>query len=1582
MKKRLLTNCLVWFMLTANALMAQHPWWKSEPQTARVSKSAQNSKNLKEKKEDNLFTFSFDTDQFTALLKNENTLSSKSSSARRSTITRNNNLVIDFPNEDGSPEQYEIIKQEVLPPVLASKYPNLLSFIGKSKKNPSKTIRFTFHPSVGLQGTITSGTSEKFLINKNTDTTSSIRKQDAEEELGFDCTTGYNFINNVNLDTDLPTRAIEEVLNDGYLRRFRIAIAASATYSNFFLDGSEKNQSQKKTKVLTSIVSSLHRINSIFERDFSITLQLVENNDDIIFLDQNSDPFTGLSDNTLNTKVQNTIDTVIGNANYDLGQLFNYSENIRGNSGSIGNVCKDGLKGSAYTSHSDPASDTFNLIVAHEMGHQFGTYHIMSSWNCRSGSGLTEVEPGAGSTIMGYPGTQCAEAPTNAPDDYFNYVNIRDVSQYLQTTSCATLINTGNTAPHADAGDDRTIPASTPFILEGNAVDVEGDALTYCWEQNNSEDTDLVWGDFEYEELANNSNLEVGAIFRSRPPVASNKRYMPALEDLVNGIETTVWEILPAFSRSIRFQMTVRDNNPVGGQVGSDYVNIHVDNSAGPFLVKSQNEYTSWEKGTYFKVSWAVANTDQSPINEKNVDILLSVDGGITYPYTIAKNVPNDGYEKCVLPANLPTTQKARVMVKASNNIFFNISDSNFEIKDSQNFLVATDNDTVSVCKSEDLTFNLTYSTYGSFNETVTFSSLNKPAGVGVSFSPSQINGGSKNNTSIKASVSGIDNLESGSYEFLVKGETESGLTKYLKLYFNVREKNVASVRLLSPENNTQGFSTHRSQFTWSNENAESYQIQIATDSSFNNIVDQSTTNDSYYNSYILDYNKTYYWRVRAINNCKTGNFSVVNKLVTQCQDPIDFHVTAQGPSYVYVSWADENTSEWEIQYGTAGFNLGTGNIRLTSTMTTLVTSLSPETTYDFYVRSSCANDGVGTWVGPLTLTTTKDYCSGENFYDTGGKDGDYGSNELITTVISPSLPNQKVRVNFKAFNLERSYDYLTVYDGPNANYPRINIDYTGTTIPEELIATNIYGALTFVFESDSFGVRAGWEAEVTCELNDTIPEEYVSIPALIEAENYSTELNTGIEDTADPDGGNQNVGWIHTNDYVTYDINVPASGEYMINFRVASKSKPIKFDIYQNENNIGTIEEAPTGHHQTWTTIATNVDLTEGNQTIKLVATGGGWNINWLEFVESDIKTTDYVSIPALIEAEDYSTELNTDIEDTKDPEGGDQNVGWIDTNDYVTYDINVPASGEYTINFRVASKSKPIKFDIYQNEKNVGTIEKAPTGHHQAWTTTTTNVNLTKGNQTIKLLATGGGWNINWLEFVKNESIEEVSCILGTNLALNGSVVDFSSEQNDTNNVTNVIDGNTSNRWSAAGFPQYVVVDLGESYNVNKINLETYGNRDYTFTVEGSSSSASSGYTALVNGSGSTTSSFSTEKVRYVKLTITGATEYRGTWVSIHDFEIICAGSSNKDSLIPGDSDTLELTVSPNPTMNYIQVHSNAQDLSIANYSIIDITGTIVKAGRLDNTRISVSEVASGIYILKVNDNKKLAVTRFVKE
>lgn len=573
-------------------------------------------------------------------------------------------VTVEFPSVTGVFERYTIMETNTLHPDLQAKYPGIKSYAGKGIDDPSATIRFSVS-QLGFHGMVMSGKTNMSYIDPYTEDKKIYkvysRSSLSREEEDFQC-----LVDTEIKSLDNPRKYTGHKTNDSKLRKYRLAIACTADYGNIFAGSG--TDAQKTANILAQMNVTMTRVNGVYERDLAITMEIVPNNDQIIYFGAtNSDPWN----NEFNNTTQTVIDNVIGDANYDIGHLFLSTQN-NGNAGCIGCVCTSGSKGSAFTARTNPTGDPFDIdYVAHEMGHQFGGYHVMNTC-ARSGSGSTEVEPASGSTIMGYAGI-CSSNVQNNSDAYFAYVNIRDISNNIQngvSSGCAQEINLSNNPPTANAGADYTIPRSTAFVLRGAGTDPDGDVLTYCWEQN---DPERAPGN-----ASPASTWTQGPLFRSIEGTTSPNRYMPNLNDVIAGNLTPTWEVVPSVARTMEFALTVRDNAAGGGQTNDDLMTVTVNGSAGPFVVNAPNTAVTWNVGQSQTVTWDVAGTSSAPVSCANVNILLSTDGGLTYPVTLAANTPNDGSQFITVPNNVSTT--CRIMVEAADNIFYDISNANFTI--------------------------------------------------------------------------------------------------------------------------------------------------------------------------------------------------------------------------------------------------------------------------------------------------------------------------------------------------------------------------------------------------------------------------------------------------------------------------------------------------------------------------------------------------------------------------------------------------------------------------------------------------------------------------------------------------------------------------------------------------------------------------------------------------------------------------------------------------------------------------------------------------------------------------------------
>ena len=580
---------------------------------------------------------------------------------------KSSGIIMQLPTKNGVLKKFRILEASVLDKDLAKRFPSIKSFVGYGVDDLTAIARFSVS-KIGLHAMITSGNHQTIYIDPYTkDKQSYICYSKADlpaDPNNFECLVEDNFKSNIsNQHFDITKNA-----NDGKLRTFRLAIACTGEYSQFHLTNqgisSGASDQVKKEAVLSAVNTTMTRVNGIFERDLALTMVLVNNNTDIIFLNANTDNLSNSNANALINESQTVCDNVIGFNNYDIGHAFSTGG---GGLAQLRSPCTNS-KARGITGSGRPIGDAYDVdYVAHEMGHQYGGNHTQNN-SCQRSS--ASVEPGSASTIMGYAGI-CSPNVQNNSDAYFHAISIQEMWQNISqgNSRCGAQSNTGNAAPTANAGQDYTIPASTPFVLKGNGSDTNsGNALTYCWEQMDAQAATMP-------PVATSTN---GPAFRSLNPSSSPDRYMPALPTVIGGQTSSTWEVVPSVSRTMNFRLTVRDNASGGSSTASDDARITVAGAAGPFVVNAPNSNVSWPSGSTQTVTWDVAGTTANGINASNVDILLSTDGGNTYTTTIATSVPNDGSQSITVP-NAVGTQN-RIMVRGSGHIFYDISNANFTI--------------------------------------------------------------------------------------------------------------------------------------------------------------------------------------------------------------------------------------------------------------------------------------------------------------------------------------------------------------------------------------------------------------------------------------------------------------------------------------------------------------------------------------------------------------------------------------------------------------------------------------------------------------------------------------------------------------------------------------------------------------------------------------------------------------------------------------------------------------------------------------------------------------------------------------
>ncbi len=601
-----------------------------------------------------------------------------SKASQRTAGSKKSDILISFPNSKGEMEDFQVIENSNFDPELAAKYPDIKSYTGESIDKTSSV--FFSISSLGLSSMeIYSDKSAVFIEPYTQDLSSYIvyKKSDRKDNLNtFECTV---------LESAQKGSAISATAknaNDATLRTFRLALSCTGEYAGYF--------GGTKAQALAAMNNTLTRVNGIFQNEFAARMVLIPNNDAIIYTNAATDPYSPSAQmENWNFQLMNTLSSTIGNANFDIGHLFG-RDGGGGNAGCIGCICSDDMstyvyqgitypnayKGSGYTSPSNgiPSGDSFDIdFVAHEMGHQFGGNH---TWSYTTQSGLKPVEPGSGSTIMGYAGITNFDVQKKS-DPFFHALSIEQITNTIKANTCSVNTATGNSIPIADAGSDYTIPKSTPFMLTGSGADADGDPLTYIWEQmDKGSSTETGFSSAAVETKIN------GPLFRSWTPSTSPIRYFPRMSSVLAGQTITAGdeinvEALPSVARNLNFRFTVRDNKTGGAGNNSDDTRITVSGGAGPFIVTSQNTPVTYTGGSSQIVTWNVAGTTSNGINATNVDILWSTDSGNSWT-TLVSGIPNNGMRAVTIPD--ASTTSGRIMVKGSHHIFFNVNTADISV--------------------------------------------------------------------------------------------------------------------------------------------------------------------------------------------------------------------------------------------------------------------------------------------------------------------------------------------------------------------------------------------------------------------------------------------------------------------------------------------------------------------------------------------------------------------------------------------------------------------------------------------------------------------------------------------------------------------------------------------------------------------------------------------------------------------------------------------------------------------------------------------------------------------------------------
>lgn len=784
---------------------------------------------------------------------------------------RQRNCVLNFPVAGGGMEAYSLWETAMMDADLAKRYPGIRTYAGESLEHPGQTIHLTVSNVRGMRAMV-------------------LRPDMGVEHIEpyrWGQTAYYMAFNRADVPTELApklARLNESELMSAYEStpytppaedrgtllepvRLKIYRYAASTTGLFAQDHGGTVES-----ALAAVTEYTGMISAIYERDLAIRLQLAPNNDKIIWIDPNTDPFTGETVGEWMAQNALVVGTVIGQNNFDLGHV--YARYISGAAIGVagGRACENSkARGCSAGNGKNDYGPFFVSVVGQETGHQMSGGH---SWNrCDSTGGRSPeeaFEPGSGSTIMSYAGACGSDNVQGTTDLYFHVGSVEVIRKYALATppTCGFWQELPNTIPTVTLPytDGFYIPISTFFELKGSATDADGDALTYCWEEVDAG-----------PEVPLGQPQGNAAIFRTFPAVANSNRYFPRISQIINNT-SNITEQLPTYSRDLTFRLTARDNKAGGGGLSWAEVAFKVYEGAGPFRVTNPNSFNQlWQVGEYEQVTWTVANTDKSPVNCTKVNIRLSTDGGQTYPIMLAEGTENDGSQYVLVPNHL--TSSARIRVEGANNIFFDISNRNFRIlaPTQPTFSMAISNENSLVCLPA--TFQTTLSAAGTLGFNTPAKLRIKDPGVlppasKYSFSSTTLAPGG----SVTLSIDLPNAVGTIADSFVIVAEIPGFDTLERKIFLNTSRNDFSGLGLQSPADGATGLALNQT-LRWKRAlDATSYDVQLATSPAFNPadiIATRSATPlDSFKLSILLQKSKGYYWRVRPVNSCGAGEWT------------------------------------------------------------------------------------------------------------------------------------------------------------------------------------------------------------------------------------------------------------------------------------------------------------------------------------------------------------------------------------------------------------------------------------------------------------------------------------------------------------------------------------------------------------------------------------------------------------------------------------------------------------------------------------------------------------------------------------
>lgn len=772
-------------------------------------------------------------------------------------------LPLSLPMPDGKFMLFDITYSPVMEPGLSDKFPQIRSYKGVCRQKRDMNIRFDIGEK-GFFGAIYDNGKSLYIdpyADGVYDYNISYWTKDYKQDLsGFNLTCGVDSAMIIDNQHPFKTPYLDQfkarknitdcipVLQYNY----RLALACTGEWG--------KKHGGTKASALSDMVTLVNRVNQIYENEFAIHLNLIADNDKLIWLDSETDPFDVANQGAvLLDGINQVIIDNIGYQNFDIGHIITNSCTDVGGIAMVGGVCNINIKGSGVTCHyTGDLNYIAAEVTAHEMGHQFSAFHTFN--NCSGNESSTGYEPGGGTTIMAYCNL-CGPNDVDAPClNNFHSFSIEQILSYTRVgfgNTCAVKKETDNTYPTVilDYNDGFFIPKNTPFVLEGDATDCEDTDLSYSWEEIDAGPQSPI-GQPQAD----------SPIFTALEPNSSKLRYFPNLKSIVYNTFNNS-EVLPTYERNLTFRFIARDNHSDAGGASWADMNFKVDGNSGPFYIITPALPREYKVNEGVEITWDPANTTNQYVNCKYVDIYMSVDVGYTFPYLLKYHTPNDGKDTVYMPDTLTT--KAKFMIKGGDNIFFALGKYSNSIKNPSvpTFVMEGDNINGRLCQSETVSTVIKTRSINSYDKNIRFELIGLPPSATYTFSPTTIKAGESTTLTVNLKNTKVD----GHFYPLVLGISDSGDTVRFQISWDLLNNDYSNLGIISPLPGEEKVSINPV-FKWNkNDGAEKTNFYISKNPAFpknetfilNDVADTTAKSNT-----LLDYATIYYWKLEFTNKC------------------------------------------------------------------------------------------------------------------------------------------------------------------------------------------------------------------------------------------------------------------------------------------------------------------------------------------------------------------------------------------------------------------------------------------------------------------------------------------------------------------------------------------------------------------------------------------------------------------------------------------------------------------------------------------------------------------------------------------